>query len=89
MKVFKYDTTTASRGEFITDVKVCAQGGYVRDVKFPRHNPDTHSWEAMTFCADIKNNRITFNEPVCFCSGQFTAGEDAPIWQWNVLIPEA
>jgi len=88
MKVFTYDTATGSKGEQIADIQPpCGLRNLkLAKCRLPSSRSDTQ-WAVATAAEDKSNNLIEFDQAVCFCLGQFTAGTDTH-WQWYVLLPQ-
>ena len=89
MKVFTFNPTTGRRGEQIADLVVPSSTRRTYDVacKFPAHGADAE-WQVITEAKNLKGQAMSFDVPVCFCLGKWTAGTDTT-WQWCVLMPAA
>lgn len=89
MKIFAYDPNTAKRGEQIGEMpRIHAYSNRDRKTcKLPRHNSDTQ-WTIATSLEDRNCQPVQFEQPVCFCLGQFTCGTDTS-WEWVVYLPES
>ena len=87
MKVFEYNPFTGVKGALIAEIARpdALSNRYQATCVLPNFTPD-QSWIIATEATDHKNNPIKFDRPVCFCLGQWTAGEDTA-WQWVVLLP--
>lgn len=44
-------------------------------------------WSIATRVEDRNSREVTFDRPVCFCLGQFTAGTETT-WEWVAYLPE-
>ena len=88
MKVFEFDPATGRRGAQIGDIQVPSALGNPGMAKctLPRAARDTR-WSVATEAFDRNNERIEFDRPVCFCMGQWTAGEETT-WHWYALLPQ-
>jgi hypothetical protein len=88
MKVFEFDPATGRKGaligESIRPDAVSNRSG--RSCALPKAKRD-ENWMVATTLADRRNHPITFDRPVCFCLGQFTAGTDTA-WEWVAFLPE-
>lgn len=87
MQVFKFNPVNGVRGEQIgnVDVRGCSNMEMV-SCSLPAARSDA-SWRIATKLEGRDGQSINFDEPVCFCLGQFTCGQDAPEWHWVVYLP--
>jgi hypothetical protein len=100
MKVFKYDTTTGTKGEMIGEIPRADGMGLIWSaeerkyisyphVVMPRH-PNHEEW-AVFGKASNRDGAITYDEPVCFCIGQLGSEWDwqnnEARWNWTILMP--
>jgi len=89
MKVFEFDPTTGKRGQLICEMPRFHGYSNMKGAKcaLPKHGSDTQ-WSIATRVEDRNSREVTFDRPVCFCLGQFTAGTDTT-WEWVAYLPEA
>lgn len=86
MRVFKFNPATGQRGDQIDDVRVFGTSNMEMVSCVTPKQPDA-DWCVATKLFDRDNNEIKFNEPVCLCLGQFTAGTDTA-WHWVAYLPQ-
>jgi hypothetical protein len=86
MKVFTFNPQTGQRGEQLADVRVFGSTNREMVKCVTPTNADS-DWRVATKLFDKDNNEIKFDQPVCLCLGQFTAGESTS-WQWLAYIPQ-
>jgi len=89
MKVFEFDPATGRRGAQIGDIRRPTALSNLEMAKcvLPHATRDTQ-WAVATR-AYLDGQPITdfYDRPVCFCMGQWTAGEETT-WQWYALLPK-
>lgn len=88
MKVFTYDAVNGCKGEQIADIQRpdALMNPDMASCVLPKSCNDTQ-WSVATKALDRTSHPIRFDQPVCFCLGKFTAGQDTH-WQWYVLLPQ-
>ena len=86
MEVFHFDPVTGKRGPFIENAPYALQlsGPAGATANLP-HRPG-EDWSVASAAADRQGQPITYPHPVCFCTGEFSAGTDTA-WHWHALMP--
>lgn len=87
MKLFKFDTVSGKRGEFIADVEYCHGCGNRQGASATLPKVYGQEWMVATEASNRKGEQyINYPFAVCFCLGKFSCG-DTSAWDWVVLLP--
>lgn len=89
MKVFEFDPMSGKRGQMICEMPRfhAYSNREGKRCTLPKADNDT-MWNIATRVEDRNGKLVVFEHPVCFCLGQFTAGQDTT-WEWVVYLPES
>ena len=86
MKVFEFNPETGARGSLIREIPRPDAVSNRSGKKCALPKMIDANWMVADELKDRNNRPITFDRPVCFCLGQWTAGEDTA-WEWVAYLP--
>ena len=86
MKVFEFNPSTGERGSLIAEIARPDSVGNISRKSCILPKMVDANWMVADELKDRNNRPITFDRPVCFCLGQWTAGTDTA-WEWVAYLP--
>lgn len=98
MKIFKFNPITGKRGEQIGNRKIAewtsfgidygTKNGKIEPIAYSKpRDSRTQEWTAHVDAGEGDDSYLA-DEWICFCLGEWRAGEEAGVWTWAILPPK-
>ena len=86
MKVFHFDPITGKRGPFIENAAVATHISNTSGVTANLPQGQGQIWSVADKALKRSGDPITYDHPVCFCTGERNVPTGGTAWHWVVLL---